>query len=238
MEAFRFLCAALSAVAIAAAVHGWLRRQPLPALAGAPPDTSSHSNALRLPLRPRWGGAVLLHSGALVPLALLLAWVDRGAPFLAFSQSLLLLFLLYPLAVLDWLTLEVELRLVLAGLLVRIGALIVFDRPQTPGALLGMLAGAGMITLAALAYRALRGRAGLGEGDAGVLAISGAFVGLSGLVPVLFLAASAGVLLGVTGLLFLRKPMDTPIPFVPFLCAATLVVYVAQRLGWQGPGMG
>lgn len=181
---------------------------------------------------------MLVHGSALAAAALGLAWVNRDLSAFALSQSLLLLLLLYPLAMLDWVTLEVDQRVVLGGLLLRLGAVVWGDRLHTVDALLGMLAGAGMITLAALAYRALRGRAGLGEGDAGVLALAGGFVGWAGLPPVLLLAASGGALVGLVVLRLQRKPLDTPIPFVPFLCAAALAVHVAQRLGWPGLPLG
>lgn len=234
MEGLRYLAAALSAVAVAAAVHGWLRRESAARNRGAPSPLSVESPLPREELPHRTGFPLPLHLAVLLPLALLMAWADRHAPVFTFTQSLLLLYLLYPLALLDWMTMEVELRIVAMGLLARIAALLVFDRAMTPDATVGMLAGAGMMALAALGYRAIRGRAGLGEGDAGVLAISGAFVGLTGLVPVLLLAAAAGVVVGVAALFLLRKPLDTPIPFVPFLCAATLAVYLAQHLGWRG----
>lgn len=237
MDALRYVVAVLSAVAGVTVVQGWLGRQPeVPAAAGTPADLTGTP-------RPRFSARLrapvfLSHSVLLAGFALLLTWVNRDLSAFALSQSLFLLLLLYPLAVLDWVTLEVDQRIVLAGLLLRLAAVIAGDRLHTIDAILGMLAGAGMITLAALAYRAVRGRAGLGEGDAGVLALAGGFVGWDGLLPVLLLAALAGVIVGLAVLLSLRKPLDTPIPFVPFLCAAALAVHVAQRLGWTGLPLG
>jgi prepilin signal peptidase PulO-like enzyme (type II secretory pathway) len=37
---------------------------------------------------------------------------------------------------------------------------------------------------------------------------------------------------GYPALALLRKPLHTPIPFVPFLCAGGLAVYLMQALGW------
>jgi prepilin signal peptidase PulO-like enzyme (type II secretory pathway) len=238
MEALRYVVAALSAVAGVTAVQGWLARQPA-GRAAAEPRGAAESGALRARFSVQLRApAFLTHSLLLVAIALLLTWANRELSAFALSQSLLLLLLLYPLAVLDWVTLEVDQRIVLAGLLLRLAAVLAGDRLHTLDAVLGMLAGAGMITLAALAYRAVRGRVGLGEGDAGVLALAGGFVGWDGLLPVLLLAALAGVTVGLTVLLTLRKPLDTPIPFVPFLCAAALAVHLAQRLGWRGLPLG
>jgi leader peptidase (prepilin peptidase)/N-methyltransferase len=238
MEALRYLAAVLSAVAVVTAVQAWRARQPAGRAAAQPPgDFPSGAPRPRFP-GPRRAPVFLSHGVLLAGFALLLAWVNRELSAFALSQSLLLLLLLYPLAVLDWVTLEVDQRIVLAGLLLRLAAVIAGDRLHTLDAVLGMLAGAGLITLAALAYRAVRGRAGLGEGDAGVLALAGGFVGWDGLLPVLLLAALSGVIAGLAVLLALRKPLDTPIPFVPFLCAAALAVHVAQRLGWTGFPLG
>jgi prepilin signal peptidase PulO-like enzyme (type II secretory pathway) len=236
MEAPRYVIAALVATAVAAAVHVWLNRTRRGQGVEGRPNACLPPKAAPDVLGQ--AGVWLWHAAVLVPLSLMLAWLDRTASLFGFMQSLLLLCLLYPLAVLDWYTLQVELRLVLGGLLLRLAGLLVFDRARVPEAMLGMLAGAGTLALAALAYRAVRGRAGLGEGDAGVMAIAGAFTGWNGLLPVLLLAAAAGSLLGLAALLLLRKPLDTPIPFVPFLCAATLAVHAAQRLGWLAAGLG
>src|SRR5690349_11674847 len=102
MEGLRYLAAVLSAAAVAAAVHGWLRRESTIRTQGvtSPPPGD--------PLGPRESGVghisihPAIHLALLVPLALGMAWVDRHAPGFTLAQSLLLLYLLYPLAVLDW----------------------------------------------------------------------------------------------------------------------------------------
>lgn len=77
-------------------------------------------------------------------------------------------------------------------------------------------------------YRRLRGRDGLGEGDAKLAAVAGAWVGLDGLGPVVLIAASAGLAVGL--LRAARRPgtpegaLGAPIPFGPCLAAAIWVV--------------
>lgn len=222
----RFAAATLAACAGAAAVAQWMRGQTSAGSPSAPTPPESP----RFPPRFRaWDWRI--HLVTLVGASLLLTWVNREAGWPVWAQSLLLLHLLYPLAILDLATLQVDERLVLAGLLLRLGAAFLWERPHLPGLLLGVLTGAGMLTLTAVGYRAVRGRSGLGEGDAGVLALIGAFVGWEGIFAVLLLAAGAGLLVGLAALLTLRKPLDTAIPFVPFLCLAGLLVHLAQRLG-------
>jgi prepilin signal peptidase PulO-like enzyme (type II secretory pathway) len=151
---------------------------------------------------------------------------------LALSQALLLLYVLYPLALVDLVTLTIEPALVLGGVLLRMAAVLAAQRTEAADMLAGLLAGAGLLALVAFAYRWLRGREGLGEGDAAVLGLIGAFVGWHGLLPVVLLATGAGLLAGVPTLLVLRKPLHTPLPFAPFLCAAGLAVFLAQAHGW------
>ena len=76
----------------------------------------------------------------------------------------------------------------------------------------------------AWAYRMLRRREGLGEGDAKLLAAAGAWVGLAGM-PTVVLGAVA-IALGTTLVqrLFRRHAADTPIPFGPYLALAAWLV--------------
>jgi leader peptidase (prepilin peptidase)/N-methyltransferase len=98
--------------------------------------------------------------------------------------------------------------------------------------MLGLFTGAGMLSLTALAYEAIRGRVGLGSGDGAVLGLIGAFVGWQGLVPSLLAAALVGLVGGGGLLLLTRKPLGTPLPFAPFLAAGGCIVFAAQQAGW------
>lgn len=101
-------------------------------------------------------------------------------------------------------------------------------------------AGLGWFALWAVAaiYRRVRGRDGLGEGDAKLLGALGAWVGAAGLADVLLGAALAG--LGWAGLLRLRgraMSATTALPFGPFLALAGWAVLLAiwrgmDTLGW------
>jgi len=73
----------------------------------------------------------------------------------------------------------------------------------------------------ARAYRRLRGRDGLGIGDAKLLAALGAWLGLSALPMVLVLASCSGLLVAAVGMLLgKRVSVATAIPFGPFLSLA------------------
>ncbi|MCZ6626937.1 MAG: A24 family peptidase [SAR324 cluster bacterium] len=159
-----------------------------------------------------------------------LAWLHAAQPLFALSQALLLLFVLLPLAAIDARVLEVEPRLVLGGIVLRLAALALVHPDQLAPMLGGMLMGAGLFAMVDFCYRALRRRPGLGEGDAAVMGLIGAFVGWQGILPVAALAALGGLAVGLPLLLAARRPLTTAIPFVPFLAAAGLIVYLGQSL--------
>jgi leader peptidase (prepilin peptidase)/N-methyltransferase len=100
-----------------------------------------------------------------------------------------------------------------------------------PDALFANAATAALAYLAlqalALAYRRLRGRDGLGEGDAKLLAAAGAWLGPLALPRVLVLAAGGG-LLAALALAAAGRRIDrnTAMPFGPFLAAATWLLWL------------
>jgi leader peptidase (prepilin peptidase)/N-methyltransferase len=96
-------------------------------------------------------------------------------------------------------------------------------------ALLGLGLGYGFIVLANLIYRTVRGRDGVGMGDAKLLGGAGAWVGWAGLPFVVLIASAAGIVY-VAGLRLVGKPVTGThaLPFGPFLCAAIMIVWVVQ----------
>lgn len=76
-------------------------------------------------------------------------------------------------------------------------------------------------------YRAIRGRAGMGLGDAKLLAVAGAWLGPEGL-PATLLYACAGALFFVA-VRYVRGHAigrDEPLPFGPFLATAIWLVWL------------
>ncbi len=94
-------------------------------------------------------------------------------------------------------------------------------------------AGAGFLIFSAIsvAYERLRGKEGLGLGDAKLLAAIGAFGGWMILPAVVFVAALGTLAaLGVYALMASAPGRDQPVPFGPGLCAAGFAVLIGERL--------
>ena len=73
------------------------------------------------------------------------------------------------------------------------GLLLAWNGPAFVDHILGAVAGFAVFAAAAWAYRRIRGREGLGLGDAKLLAAAGAWVAWQGLASVVFIAAVAGL---------------------------------------------
>lgn len=95
-------------------------------------------------------------------------------------------------------------------------------------------AAAGYLVLAGIAhiYRRVRGRNGLGLGDAKLLGVAGAWLGWMAL-PVVVLMASVVGLTSVAAVALLRgrSLASEPIPFGPYLAGAIWIVWLVQLGG-------
>ena len=119
------------------------------------------------------------------------------------------------------------LPLVIAGL----GAALAFDPGGLTDRALGAAIGYLALRLVALLYRKFRGRDGLGEGDAKLLAAAGAWVGASGLPQVVLIAALAGLVAAAGARLAgVRLSATSALPFGPFLALATWLVWLLPAL--------
>ncbi len=105
------------------------------------------------------------------------------------------------------------------------------DVSEAPHHLLGAAAGYLALVAVAEGYRLLRGRDGLGRGDAKLLAAAGAWLGWKAL-PIVVLAGSFGALVFVVFLALARGriALTQPLPFGPFLAAAIIVLWIWRPL--------
>lgn len=139
--------------------------------------------------------------------------------------------MLLALAWIDWTHMRLPdvltLPLVLMGLVVTWALDQDAIADHAAAAALGYLA----FRLIAAVYRWRRGREGLGQGDAKLLAAAGAWVGLADLPDVMLGGAIIGLL--VVGARWLRGERvggGTVLPFGPCLAAATWLVWLGLRL--------
>ena len=115
------------------------------------------------------------------------------------------------------------LPLVIAGL----AAAAAFDPEQLTDRALGAALGYLSLRVVALLYRVLRGREGLGHGDAKLLAASGAWVGAIAL-PQLVLGAAVSALSAAACLRLagVRLRAHSALPFGPFLALMTWLIWL------------
>ena len=119
------------------------------------------------------------------------------------------------------------LPLVIAGL---VAALVVAPGELTSRAL-GAAGGYVFFRGLAFLYWKLRGRDGLGQGDAKLLAAAGAWVGAAALPQVILIAAVAGLCAaGVMRIAGVRLGASSALPFGPFLALAIWVVWLLPAL--------
>ncbi len=122
---------------------------------------------------------------------------------------------------------KLTLPLVLAGL----ASALIFDPGELTDRALGAALGYVALRAIAFLYRRLRGRDGLGQGDAKLLAAAGAWVGATALPQVILIAALAALFAaGCLRVSCVRLGPFSALPFGPFLALATWLV-------WMMPGL-
>lgn len=123
-----------------------------------------------------------------------------------------------------------SLPLVAAGL----AAAWMFSRLPLRDHLIGAALGYAALFLVALVYRRMRGREGLGLGDAKLLAAGGAWLGWTALPSVLLVASFTGLGHALINAVSGRRGHDgegpRPIPFGPHICFAILLIWLTGPL--------
>ncbi len=96
--------------------------------------------------------------------------------------------------------------------------------PAKP-ALLGAIAGYVSLWTVWWVFKQLTGKEGMGHGDFKLLAALGAWVGLSGILPIILLSSLVGAIIGSLWLYSQGRDKATPIPFGPYLAIAGWIVF-------------
>jgi leader peptidase (prepilin peptidase)/N-methyltransferase len=95
-------------------------------------------------------------------------------------------------------------------------------------ALIGLVAGGGVLFLIGLVYELLKKVEGMGGGDVKLLAMIGGFFGWKSLIFVLLFSSLTGAVAGVTAMIVHKKDLKYAVPFGPFLSAGA-VAYIFLR---------
>lgn len=114
-------------------------------------------------------------------------------------------------------------RFTLPGILVGLTLQLWVPRPGFFDAVIGALAGAGILILVINYWYWLRGEEGMGMGDVNMLALIGAFLGWQGVLTSLFVATFSGAIFGLVFLLAGRLGMRSRLPFGVFLALGGMV---------------
>jgi leader peptidase (prepilin peptidase)/N-methyltransferase len=141
-----------------------------------------------------WGWP-LLGAALLTGYLLVLAWIDADTQLLPDCLTLPLL----------WLGLVFNL---LSG------------QVSLEAALWGAIGGYGVLWLVNAMFKQLRGKNGLGGGDAKLLAALGAWLGVAALPGLIFGAALLAVIAGLGRAVWRRHTLNQPMPFGPWLAIA------------------
>jgi leader peptidase (prepilin peptidase)/N-methyltransferase len=103
----------------------------------------------------------------------------------------------------------------------------IFLEPGFRDALIGAVAGAGILWLIAWTYERLRHQEGLGFGDVKMLGMIGAFLGWPSMLLTLVIASFLGSVVGVSLIASGRGELGSKLPFGTFLAAAAIVAALA-----------
>jgi len=101
-------------------------------------------------------------------------------------------------------------------------------------AVLGAVAGSGLLWLVAEGYFRIRGREGMGLGDVKMMAAVGAFLGLKRTLLTVLMGSLLGSVIGILLIAVSKKGRDYELPFGTFLGAGALLVvfYGTPALHW------
>ena len=154
-------------------------------------------------------------AGAVLLVSVIEFW---GVSWLAASHYVFLMALL-ALAIIDFDALLLPDQITLPLLWLGLASAVAFAATPTPTeALIGAVAGYGVLWLFYWGHKLLTHREGMGYGDFKLLAALGAWLGWQAILPIILVSCIAGIVYAGIGLLRGRTTRTSPIPFGPFLC--------------------
>jgi leader peptidase (prepilin peptidase)/N-methyltransferase len=117
---------------------------------------------------------------------------------------------------------DITLPLLWGGLLINIFAVMT----SLSSAVIGAIAGYGVLWLVYQTFKLLTGKEGMGFGDFKLLGALGAWLGWQQLPLIVMLSSFVGAIVGIAFIMLTKHDRRTPIPFGPFLCAAGWIAFM------------
>lgn len=94
----------------------------------------------------------------------------------------------------------------------------------------GIILGGGILLSIAYIYKLLRKIEGMGMGDVKLLAMLGAFLGIQGVVFIVFLSSMIGSITGVSLMIYNKGDLKYAIPYGPFLSLAAVAFMLYDNI--------
>ncbi|CAH2030695.1 prepilin peptidase [Trichlorobacter ammonificans] len=125
-------------------------------------------------------------------------------------------------------------EITLPGIAIGLLCSFILPEPSWRSSLLGILVGWGSLALVFYGYLWLTGREGMGGGDAKLLAMIGAFLGLKAIPFVIFVSSLVGSLVGLSLMALQGRDRHLAIPFGPYLVAGAILYlfFGPQLISW------
>ncbi|MFP4444982.1 MAG: prepilin peptidase [Desulfosudaceae bacterium] len=122
----------------------------------------------------------------------------------------------------------------LPGIVIFFSAAVLTGRLEWMSSLLGIIVGGGILYLVALAYWLVKGAEGMGGGDIKLLAMIGAWCGISGVIFTLLIGSVTGTLVSAVIIIAYRQNLQYRLPFGPFLALGAIgyVFFGPELIHW------
>jgi len=135
--------------------------------------------------------------------------------------------MLIALILIDWDTQllpdDITLPLIWLGLAASLGSW-----PTSPeDAIIGAIAGYGVLWAVFHGFKLITGKEGMGYGDFKLLAALGAWLGWQALPEIILLSAVAGSVFGIVAMMIVGRDKELPFAFGPYLAIAGWISYIA-----------
>ncbi len=138
---------------------------------------------------------------------------------------------LFIISFIDAQTMLVPDSLIITGLLWGIFYTLILGKgPGRPDGFIGLILGALIIVIIRIVGKFVYKQEVMGEGDIGILAIIGLYLGYKSLLSVILLGSFTGALTGVILIIMGSKGMKSAVPFGPFLSIGAFLTVVFSKI--------